>query len=731
MATAVVAQLAIFGGEATASETPLWQVEVAKIPTTEYTRDARLYITEATEALRPYVGDGLGDSRIDPVLADVGNRYFDGARLDGDANGEVAFDNLQHLESFLKSRMTGASPPNGEAEQAHVRALVETLTGVRLLADAAIQDAEATIGPFRASPPPAPAPAGLTEAFADLAAAKVDLAKADEMLYKANPEPATIQAGNAWRNGFHVLTRLGITYEGDHDNDGVVDVVELRFGASPLLVDSDGDGLTDKFEITELAGWTLPNTVDTDKDSIADGAEDIDNDGLSNLQEQDLGTSPTNPDTDGDGVNDGTEVARGSNPLVADQPRAPPAPGDVPPIVPAPNLSDTDGDGLIDIAEDEVLTDKNNVDSDGDGLSDGTEVNDWAINALSQDSDGDGLRDDYEVANAASQGLDPGRPDEQISKWTYVSDFALGLVAGEFAMRDSMAWLAGNVCSGALSLIPVVGWIVGAVTDIRDAVAAAIRGDWVSAGFSVVGLIPYAGDAVAIPAKVAKFALRYLHRMDAVVRFVTRYDELSDAVKDLALELILGETYNYLQSGDTTFNFTALAGSSRFSDADIRQLSRGDRTKWKSIEEAMKLPNHKPGVAVPPQWNFTAGEEYLKTILSNCKPQHQVNTPGYPRAGSKWRKADCAEEDAADGSLTLHEVKTGVPTWTESLIDECLKDAWITTDEGRQVHGQDVKRVHWHFFASAAFDSIGIHPPLLECLKNNNIDFTIHAPSEA
>ena len=108
---------------------------------------------------------------------------------------------------------------------------METLTGIRLLADAAIQDAAATIGPFRASPPPAPAPAGLAEAFADLDAAKVNLAKADEMLLKANPEPATIQAENAWHNGFNVLARLGITYGGDHDSDGVIDVVESALSA--------------------------------------------------------------------------------------------------------------------------------------------------------------------------------------------------------------------------------------------------------------------------------------------------------------------------------------------------------------------------------------------------------------------------------------------------------------------------------------------------------------------
>jgi hypothetical protein len=70
--------------------------------------------------------------------------------------------------------------------------------------------------------------------------------------------------------------------------------------------------------------------------------------------------------------------------------------------------------------------------------------------------------------------------------------------------------------------------------------------------------------------------------------------------------------------------------------------------------------------------------------------------------------------------------------WIESLIDECLKDAWIVTDNGRAVHKQpNIKKVHWLFFAHDGWNSIGIAPPLLECLKNNNIDFTIHAPSGA
>lgn len=711
VATAVVAQAALFGHEASAAETPLWQVEVAKIPTAQYTRDAKVYVSEATEALRPYVGDGLGDSRIDPVLADVDSRYFDGARLNGAADGEVALDNLQHLESFLKSRMTGSSPPSGEAEQAHVRALVETLSGVRLLADAAIQDAEATIGPFRASPPPAPAPAGLAEAFADLEAAKVDLAKADDMLAKANPEPATIQATDAWRHGFNVLTRLGITYDGDHDSDGVVDVVELRFGSSPLLVDSDSDGLTDKFEITELAGWTRPNALDTDQDSVADGAEDIDGDGLTNLDEQRLGTSPTDPDTDGDGLSDGAEVARGTNPLVADQPRAPPLPGEAPPIVTNPTLTDTDGEGLADILEEEQGSDPANPDTDGDGLSDWAEVDQYLINPIAADTDGDGFRDDYELAHAEDQGLDPSIYDEQVSKWTYVSDFLLGLFAGDFAPKDSMAWLSGYLCSGGLSLIPVVGWVLGGLADIRDTVAAVINQDWVGAGLSILGLVPYVGDAVAIPGKAAKFVLRYLHRLDPVVRFVAKYDKIGDTVKTATIKLILLGNYGKLTD----------AG---LSDAVIIRLAKGARTSLPKLADALTDPLHRAGDAAPWLPSAAAGENWFASWMrsQNKFGARQPDTLTETPLGKRY--PDYIEE-ATDGSDIAHEVKTGMPNYSkEDTLKQCRKDGYLK----RSGLFADVV---YHFLPYGPGDSLGIQDYLLQCLREEGIPFTIHPPGAA
>ncbi len=103
----------------------------------------------------------------------------------------------------------------------------------------------------------------------------------------------------------------------------------LATGTSPVLADTDGDGLSDSAELTLR---TDPSAFDTDGDGLPDGWEcangldprdasdgslDVDGDGLTNLQEFLNGTNPGDPDTDGDGTHDGSEVSWGSDPCNA------------------------------------------------------------------------------------------------------------------------------------------------------------------------------------------------------------------------------------------------------------------------------------------------------------------------------------------------------------------------------------------------------------------------------
>ncbi|MEI7811609.1 MAG: OmpA family protein [Ignavibacteria bacterium] len=130
--------------------------------------------------------------------------------------------------------------------------------------------------------------------------------------------------------------------------------------------------------------------------------KDKDKDGLTNKEEEKLGTNPKNPDTDNDGLTDGDEVLKyKTNPLRID------TDGDglsdydeVFKYKTDPNIADTDGDGLND--GDEVLRYRTNpiiIDTDDDGLSDGDEVLKYKTDPLNTDTDSDGLSDGYEVLN--------------------------------------------------------------------------------------------------------------------------------------------------------------------------------------------------------------------------------------------------------------------------------------------------------------------------------------------
>lgn len=150
----------------------------------------------------------------------------------------------------------------------------------------------------------------------------------------------------------------------DTDKDGLPDSVEQSFGSNPLSTDSDGDGLDDYYEV--FVSFTNLINSDTDGNGISDDMEDYDRDGLTTIEEYNIGTDPWVADTDEDTLFDGEEV----NNYMTD-----------------PLKKDTDDDGLEDEDEINLGTDPNNPDTNENGILDGDECWEQTISLDIQEDD--------------------------------------------------------------------------------------------------------------------------------------------------------------------------------------------------------------------------------------------------------------------------------------------------------------------------------------------------------
>jgi hypothetical protein len=103
------------------------------------------------------------------------------------------------------------------------------------------------------------------------------------------------------------LASTGYTMAGSaHFGDNIALIAtageaETVLHATVLMVDTDGDGLADEWEM-QMFGHLA-----------SDPADDPDNDGLSNLEEQQAGTQPASADSDGDGITDTSELQQGTD----------------------------------------------------------------------------------------------------------------------------------------------------------------------------------------------------------------------------------------------------------------------------------------------------------------------------------------------------------------------------------------------------------------------------------
>ena len=251
--------------------------------------------------------------------------------------------------------------------------------------------------------------------------------------------------------------------DNDSDNDGVFDGDEiLIYGSDPLIMDSDGDGLSDGLEVSI---GTNPILSDSDDDLMGDLEEykcgldpldnDTDDDGIRDGVEKYITlTDPLNNDTDGDGIKDGDEVTYSIDPLLNDTDSDNISDGEEinvyhtypnmsdsdmdnvtdyyeifgweitvndnisglirKTVYSNPLLNDTDGDNVYDGVEKLYGSDPNNTDTDHDGLTDYEEIYGVSVGAntyypspTNYDTDGDGVSDYQEVMS----GTDPTNND--------------------------------------------------------------------------------------------------------------------------------------------------------------------------------------------------------------------------------------------------------------------------------------------------------------------------------
>ena len=108
---------------------------------------------------------------------------------------------------------------------------------------------------------------------------------------------------------------------GDFDGDGVTDFDEYENKTNPSEADTDDDGLTDNVE-NNSGDYDGPDATGTDPlnpDTDNDGLSDgLENNSGTYVSAENPGTDPHNPDTDGDEILDGVEINNRTNPLDAD-----------------------------------------------------------------------------------------------------------------------------------------------------------------------------------------------------------------------------------------------------------------------------------------------------------------------------------------------------------------------------------------------------------------------------
>ncbi len=150
----------------------------------------------------------------------------------------------------------------------------------------------------------------------------------DSVVY--HPDPANPTAPQPTQTGYARSPFLHSSAASDFDQDELDDLAEQAAGTGLTTPDTDGDSLTDGFEVSN--NFNPLNAYSLGATGPRDDLGDPDLDTLTTLTEYLNGSNPRNANSDGDGKNDAAEIAQGSDPTNAADSAA--APTDPPELVP-------------------------------------------------------------------------------------------------------------------------------------------------------------------------------------------------------------------------------------------------------------------------------------------------------------------------------------------------------------------------------------------------------------
>jgi gliding motility-associated-like protein len=264
----------------------------------------------------------------------------------------------------------------------------------------------------------------------------------------------------------------------DSDDDGIVDIIEAQTTVgyqAPLGIDTDGDGIDNRFDINNSGTALIP--VNTDGSNNPDYLDtDTDNDGLLDVNES-LGLVAFGLDADKDGLDnafdaDGTALV---NAGLSDNNNQ------VPTTFPDVNNPGGDRDWRqVRDSDNDGIPDSTDADDDNDGIPDATEGigdkdNDGIPDNLDLDSDNDGIQDVVEAGGTDANG------DGKIDGFTDVDNDGLA-DSIDPSQGGTPLVVADSDNDGVLNYLDLDSDNDG-ITDVKEAGGLDANGDGLIDGF--------------------------------------------------------------------------------------------------------------------------------------------------------------------------------------------------------------------------------------------------------